>query len=389
MASVIYRIVSKQLSGYCINSSLLRSSSSLKCWQRCVTTFRTEISDPSEHSFDHEGQFYTIPKKDVQKIFMLNWMSPHEKNMNKMFQEFSILIRRPALEVMDILKRLNYNYPLTRFLLYGEMNAGKKFTMTHIMHYCRSQNWVLLTVPWANEWNCKRLDVSFNHHKESLFDLPVHSKILLEDFLLKNMSLIKEFTTSTTYEFSEHEVSEQGIPLTDLISFGITRMKFANDVVGALLKELQILANSDKIKLLVTIRGINSFWRKTGQKKEKVQEIHAQQLTLVNQFMELLQSDTKNAVAMCSAESWVNDVTERKLYLPTDLMGKEGVDFLEPFLPIEVPKYSNAELQSVMDYYIDRRWIQAPEAKTLDGRAQIKFLSGYNPYELYRVCVPL
>lgn len=39
----------------------------------------------------------------------------------------------------------------------------------------------------------------------------------------------------------------------------------------------------------------------------------------------------------------------------------QGVDFLEPFLPIEVPKYSNAELQSVMDYYIDRRWIQAPE----------------------------
>lgn len=39
----------------------------------------------------------------------------------------------------------------------------------------------------------------------------------------------------------------------------------------------------------------------------------------------------------------------------------QGVDFLEPFLPIEVPKYGNAELQSVMDYYIDRRWIQAPE----------------------------
>lgn len=31
----------------------------------------------------------------------------------------------------------------------------------------------------------------------------------------------------------------------------------------------------------------------------------------------------KNAVAMCSTESWVNDVTERKSYLPTDLMGKE------------------------------------------------------------------
>lgn len=37
----------------------------------------------------------------------------------------------------------------------------------------------------------------------------------------------------------------------------------------------------------------------------------------------LLYCFQKNAVAMCSAESWVNDVTERKLYLPTDLMGKE------------------------------------------------------------------
>lgn len=31
----------------------------------------------------------------------------------------------------------------------------------------------------------------------------------------------------------------------------------------------------------------------------------------------------KNAVAMCSTESWVNDVTDRKSYLPTELMGKE------------------------------------------------------------------
>lgn len=37
----------------------------------------------------------------------------------------------------------------------------------------------------------------------------------------------------------------------------------------------------------------------------------------------LLYCFQKNAVAMCSTESWVNDVTDRKSYLPTELMGKE------------------------------------------------------------------
>ncbi|XP_022329599.1 small ribosomal subunit protein mS29-like isoform X1 [Crassostrea virginica] len=383
------RITSARILGFGIHSALSRSSSSSKCWHRCLTTFRTERSNPADHTFEDEGLFYTIPHKDVQKLFLLNWLGPHERNMNNMFQEFSILIRRPALEVIDILKRLNYNYPLTRFLLYGEMSAGKKFIMTHILHFCKSQNWVLLTVPWANDWNCKRLDVSFNNHRESFFDLPVHSKNILEDFLIKNLHIIKDFTTAESYKFSEQEAFDQGVPLKDLISFGINRMKFANDVVGAVINELQILANSDKIKLLITVRGINSFWRKTGQRKEKVREIHAQQLTLVNQFMDLLQSDTKNAVALCSVESWVNDVKDRKAYLPTELLGKEGIDFLEPFIPIEVPKYSDAEVMKVMDYYEDRKWIQYPEAKTSDGRNQIKFLSGHNPYRLFRVCVPL
>lgn len=46
-------------------------------------------------------------------------------------------------------------------------------------------------------------------------------------------------------------------------------------------------------------------------------------LYLISMLIILLYFFQKNAVAMCSAESWVNDVTERKLYLPTDLMGKE------------------------------------------------------------------
>lgn len=31
----------------------------------------------------------------------------------------------------------------------------------------------------------------------------------------------------------------------------------------------------------------------------------------------------QNAVAICSVESWVNDVKDRKAYLPSELLGKE------------------------------------------------------------------
>ena len=54
----------------------------------------------------------------------------------------------------------------------------------------------------ANDWNCKRLDVSFNNHRESFFDLPVHSKNILEDFLIKNLHIIKDFTVSITEYFT-------------------------------------------------------------------------------------------------------------------------------------------------------------------------------------------
>jgi hypothetical protein len=43
----------------------------------------------------------------------------------------------------------------------------------------------------------------------------------------------------------------------------------------------------------------------------------------------------------------------------------QGIDFLEPFIPIEITKYSEKEIQTVMDYFEDRRWIQQPEGTLL------------------------
>lgn len=56
---------------------------------------------------------------------------------------------------------------------------------------------------------------------------------------------------------------------------------------------------------------------------------------------------------------------------------------------MEVGKYSDKEFSSCLDYYEDRDWIQRPEARTEQGRDEIRFLSASNPFQVYEFCTNL
>ena len=59
---------------------------------------------------------------------------------------------------------------------------------------------------------------------------------------------------------------------------------------------------------------------------------------------------------------------------------------MEPFVPVEVPSYTEEELTNHFEYYKDRNWLQNPDAKTNEGKQEIMFLSGNNPTEFARIC---
>ncbi len=59
---------------------------------------------------------------------------------------------------------------------------------------------------------------------------------------------------------------------------------------------------------------------------------------------------------------------------------------MEPFIPIEIPSYSDKELMNQYEYFKDRNWLQNPESLTDQGREELVFLSGKNPFEFMRVC---
>jgi small subunit ribosomal protein S29 len=67
----------------------------------------------------------------------------------------------------------------------------------------------------------------------------------------------------------------------------------------------------------------------------------------------------------------------------------QGFEHLDPFVPICVREYGDKELESCLDYYIDRRWLQNEQSCTEEGRKELKYLCGMNPRRLMHICAPL
>lgn len=57
----------------------------------------------------------------------------------------------------------------------------------------------------------------------------------------------------------------------------------------------------------------------------------------------------------------------------------------DPFIPIRVPKYSEKEMENVLDYYCEKKLLAREQSLTAGGRQEIKFLSAYYPKEVYNL----
>lgn len=67
-----------------------------------------------------------------------------------------------------------------------------------------------------------------------------------------------------------------------------------------------------------------------------------------------------------------------KHHYPFALLGEEGWEHFEPFIPIEVNLYSKAEMDTMIDFYGEKRYI-SDTAVTSAGRAEIHFMTGRSP----------
>ncbi|KAH9513215.1 28S ribosomal protein S29, mitochondrial [Bulinus truncatus] len=376
-----------------------------KCSQRSLSTsvqaqpekvslaYRTHECDPRQHTLDHVGLYYNIPQEEIEGV-LKNCIAPCHLRLMKTFNEYGMMVRKPALELNDYIRNTNLNHPTTRFLLYGRKGSGKNCVMLHTMQHFHRDGWLILNVPWAGYWaRGWYKEVTESTYKAGRYDLPTDGADWLSHFLNQNKGIFKNMKTTSEYIWTKREKAEVGTPLEEIIHFGKTRIKFSADCVGVLLKEIRNQAQALGLKVLVVVTAVNAFYvqwdhlnaiKNSGKKK-----LHPSEISLIHNFKKMLTPTWTHGVAVCSVEESANNENARENYTPLYLLKQEGFEALDPFVPILVPEFTEKEALSTVNYYIDHNWIQNDHGKTEEGKKEIIFVSNHNPFTLQKVCSSL
>ncbi|XP_021232342.1 28S ribosomal protein S29, mitochondrial isoform X1 [Numida meleagris] len=350
--------------------------------------FYTSESDPAKHTEQHEGRHYSIPLEEV-KVVLPHGLPHRFQQQIKTFNEACVMVRKPALELFTYLKNSNFAHPVVRYVIYGERGTGKTMTLCHVVHFCARQGWLVLHVPDAHLWvkNCKELMQS-SYNKERL-DQPLQASSWLRNFRTTNERFLKEIKTQQKYVWGKRDSTEQGRPLAEVVEQGLARVKNASDVVGVVLKEIKQQCQPGSFRVLVAVDGVNALWGRTTLKKEDKSPVSPEELTLVHNLRKMMKNNWSGGAVVTTLSQTGSLFKPSSAHLPHELLGKEGFDALDPFVPILVPNYTEREFESCYQYYLHCRWLQHEKARTEDGKEELRFLSGRNPWQLERLSAPL
>uniref|UniRef100_A0A2K5RS29 Small ribosomal subunit protein mS29 n=2 Tax=Cebus imitator TaxID=2715852 RepID=A0A2K5RS29_CEBIM len=318
---------------------------------------RTNENDPAKHGDQHEGQHYNISPQDLKTVFP-HGLPPRFVMQVKTFSEAYLMVRKPALELLHYLKNTNFAYPAVRYLLYGEKGTGKTLSLCHVIHFCAKQDWLILHVPDAHLWvkNCRELlQSSYNKQR---FDQPLEASTWLKNFKTTNERFLNQIKVQEKYVWNKRESTEKGSPLGEVVEQGITRVRNATDAVGIVLKELKKQSSLGIFHLLVAVDGINALWGRTTLKREDKRPIAAEELALVHNLRKMMKNDWHGGAIVLTLSQTGSLFKPRNAYLPQELLGKEGFDALDPFIPILVSNYNPKEFESCIQYYLENNWLQ-------------------------------
>jgi len=302
--------------------------------------------------------------------------------------ECSIMVRRPFVDIMNCLRYVNSDAPVNRYVFHGAHGTGKSMSLWQTVQWAHANNWIVCFIPFARHWNRLRVEVTPSAWRPDRFDLPLPAQHWLTQFKTTNEHLIVQnqlTTASKDYTWTARENTPIGSPLMSLVELGIARPKLASDCMGALLRELKHHAKEKRIKLMVGIDMVNSFFTQTWYRRPDGNYMQAQELSIIRNMTKLLSSDWNNGAVVTTVDNRVKGDHERPPYLPYYLLGQEGFETLDPFVPIQTVDYTEHEANSCLDYYIEKNWIQRPSAKTEEGRREIIHIGGRNPFLLERI----
>lgn len=282
-------------------------------------TFRTQENNPLNHTKDHEAKFYRMPAETKKLLFSHGGFPKSFEIHVKTFAENCLMIREPALDVINCLKKLDYSKPAVKFVLYGKPGTGKSLSLAHILHYGHKAGFLLVHVPWVGSWMRRCKEYCNSVTKDGYVDLPLDSAAWLIHFKAQNHEILSnpELTVSQDYQWSKREVTPKGAHLLELIDHGINRVKYASDCVVVLAEEIKKLSNEGKFRTLVAIDGYNAFFyphvRVYTEKKEAVPP---GKVTITEAFLNLTKHDWCNGVNVLTVDELAVPEDAQQSHLP-------------------------------------------------------------------------
>ncbi|KRT78442.1 hypothetical protein AMK59_6566, partial [Oryctes borbonicus] len=341
--------------------------------------FRTSEDNPLNHSLNHEAKFYRLAPEVKTQLFQYGGLPKSFEIQIKTFAESCIMVRKSTLNIIDCLKAIDYNKPVVKFVLYGKKGSGKSLTLAHVLHYGHSNNFLLVHVPWVGSWMRRCKEFSNSTTREGFVDLNLDAVAWLAHFKHQNLERLNdpELVTLNEYTWSKREVTQKGSKILDIVEHGINRVKYASECIVALAQEIKQLSSNGKCKTLVAIDGYNAFfYPNTRVYTEKKEMVHPHKVTLSRAFLDLTEHNWTNGVCILTVDEIAIAEKDQISHFPKYLLGKDGFEHLDPFVPIHIPDYTNKEFTSCMEYYKERKWVQ--DFPGIDD--ELRFISNSNPY---------
>lgn len=296
---------------------IARLSTAAEPTQKTDESFRTTEDNPLNHTKEHLSKFYRISKDTKKKLFLHGGFPKSFEIHVKTFAEDCLLIREPAIDIINCMKNIDHTKGSARFALYGKQGVGKSLTLAHILHYGHLAGYLLVHVPWVGSWMRRCKEYSNSVTKEGYVDLPLDAAAWLIHFKNQNQHLLSDLKVSKDYQWSKREVTPKDSSLLELIDHGINRVKYACDCVVILAEEIKKLSTEGKCKTLVAIDGFNAFFyphiRVYTEKKEPV---HPHKVTLTEAFLNLTRWDWKNGVAVLTLDELAIPAEAQTSHLP-------------------------------------------------------------------------
>ncbi|RWR78986.1 28S ribosomal protein S29, mitochondrial isoform X1 [Cinnamomum micranthum f. kanehirae] len=297
----------------------------------------------------------------------------------------ALLVRQNFLDLRDNFRRI-VDPPLhnkgvkvrKQIVLDGPVSCGKSIALAMLVHWARSEGWLVLYVPQGKEWT--HGGFFYKHPDTGLWDTPIQAAKILQDFLKFNKSQLEQLKCQCYDPIplgegagvgwmrgADSMAMPEGSSLFDLIQTGLTYTHAAVGVVVRLRKELSMVKD---VPVLIAIDQYNS-WFTFSDYQEPVtprscRPIHARELSTVNAYRSMMNDDM-----MVGAFSHSTAVGKLRKDLPDVPLDAR----------INLPRYSLDEAATVCHYYLRQRVIR-PDAFSEEKWKKIYYLSNGNGSEM-------